>query len=180
MVKAYLRYEEGDAFGVVSAGQARVCYDKSGKLLLVGALEKCLVWNVKQGRCVSALTAPAPSSGGVRPQVTALAPSPSSSTLVSLLVWSLLLLPVLSWASFLEVLLCIDSFVASVSCCQASGHYATLLSLEESDVCFFPQVLEVFVEHSIEYVTAKQFHLSRLSCGMDRFVHLILYNFLSW
>ncbi len=96
MVKAYLRYEEGDAFGVVSAGQARVCYDKSGKLLLVGALEKCLVWNVKQGRCVSALTAPAPSSGGVRPQVTALAPSPSSSTFVSLLVWSLLLLPVLS------------------------------------------------------------------------------------
>ncbi len=96
MVKAYLRYEEGDAFGVVSAGQARVCYDKSGKLLLVGALEKCLVWNVKQGRCVSVLTAPAPSSGGVRPQVTALAPSPSSSTLVSLLVWSLLLLPVLS------------------------------------------------------------------------------------
>jgi U3 small nucleolar RNA-associated protein 12 len=84
MVKAYLRYEEGDAFGVVSAGQARVCYDKSGKLLLVGALEKCLVWNVKQGRCVSALTAPAPSSGGFRPQVTALAPSPSSSTLVSL------------------------------------------------------------------------------------------------
>jgi len=90
MVKAYLRYEEGDAFGVVSAGQARVCYDKSGKLLLVGALEKCLVWNVKQGRCVSALTAPAPSSDGVRPQVTALAPSPSSSTLVSLLVLSLL------------------------------------------------------------------------------------------
>ncbi len=96
MVKAYLRYEEGDAFGVVSAGQARVCYDKSGKLLLVGALEKFLVWNVKQGRCVSALTAPAPSSGGVRPEVTALAPSPSSPTLVSLLVWSLLILSVLS------------------------------------------------------------------------------------
>ncbi len=28
--------------------------------------------------------------------------------------------------------------VASVSCCQASGHYAPLLSLEESDVYFFP------------------------------------------
>ncbi len=111
MVKAYLRYEEGDAFGVVSAGQARVCYDKSGKLLLVGALEKCLVWNVKQGRCVSALTAPAPSSGGFRPQVTALAPSPSSSTLVSL---SFLVAPsppssFLS-LSFLEFLLCIESF----------------------------------------------------------------------
>lgn len=80
-MKAYLRYEEAEAFGVVVAGQARVSYDHSGKLLLAGALEQFLVWNVKQGRCVSNLTAP-PAATGVRPLVTAVAPLPSSASLV--------------------------------------------------------------------------------------------------
>lgn len=81
MVKAYLRYEEGQSFGLVASGQARVCYDQSGKLLLAGALEQFLVWNVKQGRCVNNLVAP-PLATGARPPVTAVAPVPSSASLV--------------------------------------------------------------------------------------------------
>lgn len=78
MVKAYLRYEEGAAFGLVASGEARVCFDNSGKLLLAGALEQFLVWNVKQGRCVNLLVP----SAGARPLVTAIATAPSSASLV--------------------------------------------------------------------------------------------------
>ena len=80
-MKAYLRYEEGQSFGLVASGQARVCYDLSGKLLLAGALEQFLVWNVKQGRCVNNLVAP-PLATGARPPVTAVAPVPLSASLV--------------------------------------------------------------------------------------------------
>ncbi|XP_024364353.1 uncharacterized protein [Physcomitrium patens] len=79
MVKAYLRYEEGAAFGLVASGEARVCFDNSGKLLLAGALEQFLVWNVKQGRCVNLLVP----SAGARPLVTAIATAPSSASLVA-------------------------------------------------------------------------------------------------
>jgi len=80
MVKAYLRYEEAAAFGLVASGEARVCFDQSGKLLLAGALEQFLVWNVKQGRCVNQLVS---SGEAQRPAVTAVAPVPSSASLVS-------------------------------------------------------------------------------------------------
>jgi len=80
MVKAYLRYEEAAAFGLVASGEARVCFDQSGKLLLSGALEQFLVWNVKQGRCVNQLV---PSGEAQRPAVTAVASMPSSASLVS-------------------------------------------------------------------------------------------------
>ncbi|KAG0623863.1 hypothetical protein M758_3G207300 [Ceratodon purpureus] len=79
MVKAYLRYEEGAAFGLVASGEARVCFDRSGKLLLAGALEQFLVWNVKQGRCVNELVPVA----GTKPAVTSAAPVPSSASLVA-------------------------------------------------------------------------------------------------
>ena len=54
MVKAYLRYEQTGAWGVITS--ANVCYDKSGKHLLTASLENVSVWNVKQavlvrGRC---------------------------------------------------------------------------------------------------------------------------------
>jgi len=51
MVKAYLRYEFGGAFGVISSGPAP-CYDSTGKLLITAALENLAVWNVKQGSLV--------------------------------------------------------------------------------------------------------------------------------
>lgn len=55
MVKAYLRYEQGGSFGVITSG-ANPCYDASGKLLITSALENVLVWNLKQGSLVSGLS----------------------------------------------------------------------------------------------------------------------------
>ncbi|KAJ7550174.1 hypothetical protein O6H91_07G086600 [Diphasiastrum complanatum] len=83
MVKAYLRYDQADAFGVVVSSDANICYDNSGKLLVAGALEQLKVWNVKQGRAVHAL-APLPSAAsGSRAVVTAIACMPNSSSLVA-------------------------------------------------------------------------------------------------
>lgn len=48
-MKAYLRYEAADAFGVIASTNSSLAYDASGKLLLTGALENLIVWNVKQG-----------------------------------------------------------------------------------------------------------------------------------
>lgn len=86
MVKAYLRYEEAAAFGVVVSADSNICYDNSGKLLLVGALEQFQVWNVKQGRCVHTLSPAVTEAGTARPAVTAIACMPSVLSLVSFIM----------------------------------------------------------------------------------------------
>ena len=48
MVKAYLRYELSNTFGVINSN-ANVVYDYSGKLVVSAALENINVWNVRQG-----------------------------------------------------------------------------------------------------------------------------------
>lgn len=83
MVKAYLRYEHAAVFGLVASVDANVCFDQSGKLLLAGALENLVVWNVKQGRCLHALAPSSPSSSSAKPAVTSIACMPSSASLVA-------------------------------------------------------------------------------------------------
>ena len=53
MVKAYLRYEQADAFGVITSG-SNVVHDLSGKHVLTASLENVAVWNLKQGTLVGA------------------------------------------------------------------------------------------------------------------------------
>ena len=57
MVKAYLRYEQADAFGVITSG-SNVVHDLSGKHVLSAALEDVAVWNLKQGTLVGAQQKP--------------------------------------------------------------------------------------------------------------------------
>lgn len=52
MVKAYLRYEARDAWGVISTTNCNIAFDATGKLLFTGCLENVGVWNVKQGALV--------------------------------------------------------------------------------------------------------------------------------
>eukprot|EP00850_Spirogloea_muscicola_P026391 SM007083S21153 [mRNA] locus=s7083:497:706:+ [translate_table: standard] len=47
MVKAYLRYAPGAAFGVVTSGAAVAPGDAAGRLLLTPALESVAVWNAR-------------------------------------------------------------------------------------------------------------------------------------
>nr|CAD1835790.1 unnamed protein product [Ananas comosus var. bracteatus] len=49
MVKAYLRYEPALAFGVITSGDANICYDPSGRHLLAPALDKFALWDLKKG-----------------------------------------------------------------------------------------------------------------------------------
>lgn len=51
MVKAYLRYELGSTFGVVTSNSA-VVYDQSGKFIVTAALENVAVWNARQATLV--------------------------------------------------------------------------------------------------------------------------------
>ena len=55
MVKAYLRYEQAAAFGVITSG-SNIVHDLSGKHVLTAALESIAVWNLKQGTLVSGCT----------------------------------------------------------------------------------------------------------------------------
>lgn len=48
MVKAYLRYELGKSFGVVTSGSA-LDGDCSGKLAITAANENLALWNLRQG-----------------------------------------------------------------------------------------------------------------------------------
>ena len=100
MVKAYLRYEQASpVLGLVVSADANVSFDHSAKLLLAGALENLMVWNLKQGRCLHALapSSSASSSSCMKPAVTSIACMPTSISLVcmyicvSLYVWSVLL-----------------------------------------------------------------------------------------
>lgn len=85
MVKAYLRYEQAAVFGLVASADANVCFDHSAKLLLAGALENLVVWNVKQGRLLHSLAPSPPSSpsSSSLPAVTSIACMPSSLSLVA-------------------------------------------------------------------------------------------------
>lgn len=47
MVKAYLRYELANSWGVITS-KSHVCYDRRGKFLLTASLERVSVWDVKQ------------------------------------------------------------------------------------------------------------------------------------
>ena len=49
MVKAYLRYEQARAFGVVASPEAPPVYDDTGKHLVTAALERLAVWDVRRG-----------------------------------------------------------------------------------------------------------------------------------
>lgn len=51
MVKAYLRYDLANTFGVV-ASNSNVVYDHTGKLAITACLENICLWNVKQGTLV--------------------------------------------------------------------------------------------------------------------------------
>ncbi|KZV28459.1 Transducin family protein [Dorcoceras hygrometricum] len=84
MVKSYLRYEAAASFGVIVSVDCNITYDSFGKHLLVGALEKLGVWNVRQGVC-SKFLAPTPSSSsrGRSLAVTSIAASSSPSLIAS-------------------------------------------------------------------------------------------------
>jgi len=75
MVKAYLRYEPADCFGVVASSNSNVVYDHNGKLVITAALENVIVWNPKLGTAVHTLKPV--SSGGACGEVTRLARAPS-------------------------------------------------------------------------------------------------------
>lgn len=47
MVKAYLRYELADTWGVITS-RSQVSYDKDGKYFFTASLERVAVWDVKQ------------------------------------------------------------------------------------------------------------------------------------
>ena len=47
MVKAYLRYELADTWGVITS-RSGVCHAKNGKCLFAASLERVAVWDVKQ------------------------------------------------------------------------------------------------------------------------------------
>ncbi|XP_024037499.1 uncharacterized protein LOC102607925 isoform X2 [Citrus sinensis] len=78
MVKAYLRYEPGAAFGVIVSVDSNITYDSSGKHLLAAALEKLGVWHVRQGICSKTLAPSTSSRAGPPLAVTSIASSPSS------------------------------------------------------------------------------------------------------
>ncbi|PSS04617.1 WD repeat-containing protein [Actinidia chinensis var. chinensis] len=77
MVKAYLRYDQAAAFGVIASVDSNIAYDSSGKHLLAPALEKIGVWHVRQGVCTKTL-APSSSSRGPSFAVTSITSSSSS------------------------------------------------------------------------------------------------------
>lgn len=55
MVKAYLRYESRDTWGVITTSTCNIAFDGTGKLLYTGCLENVGVWNVRQGALVRLL-----------------------------------------------------------------------------------------------------------------------------
>ena len=50
-MKAYLRYEQSNTFGVITSN-ANLVYDHTGKLVVSAALENINVWNARQGTLV--------------------------------------------------------------------------------------------------------------------------------
>ena len=72
MVKAYLRYEQEAAFGVVTSAPA-LAYAPGGGLLATGSLEAVAVWDARTGTLVRSLEPARSASGAVAGEVTALA-----------------------------------------------------------------------------------------------------------
>ncbi|KAL4429403.1 hypothetical protein ABPG77_005177 [Micractinium sp. CCAP 211/92] len=79
MVKAYLRYELTGSWGMIASATSNICYDRSCKHLLAGALENVAVWNVKQAALVKMLVPPISQSGKVAGAVTQIAASPTAN-----------------------------------------------------------------------------------------------------
>lgn len=52
MVKAYLRYEQTQCWGVLTA-RSNITFDAEGKFLFTAALESVAVWDIKQAILVS-------------------------------------------------------------------------------------------------------------------------------
>ncbi|EIE21123.1 transducin family protein [Coccomyxa subellipsoidea C-169] len=77
MVKAYLRYELSNTFGVVTSNSALV-HDNSGKSVVTAALENVAVWNIRQGTLVRMLVPPTSAEGRAPAEVTQLAAAPAS------------------------------------------------------------------------------------------------------
>jgi U3 small nucleolar RNA-associated protein 12 len=80
MVKAYLRYDLSDTWGVITS-RSDICHDESGKFVFTASLEKVNVWSVKQAVVVRTLDAPESLSPGKSRPVTCLCVSSSSSQL---------------------------------------------------------------------------------------------------
>ncbi|GLJ48096.1 hypothetical protein SUGI_1015470 [Cryptomeria japonica] len=82
MVKAYLRYEAASVFGVVTSHESNITFDNSGKLILCGALEQLIIWNVKKGECANKLMQTSANTGA-QPAVTSIVCMPSSNSTVA-------------------------------------------------------------------------------------------------
>lgn len=80
MVKAYLRYELADTWGVITS-RSDVCYTSDGKFLVTAALERVQVWSVKQAIVLRHLDAPESLAVGKSRPVTCLAVSQSTNQL---------------------------------------------------------------------------------------------------
>ncbi|WOL09865.1 WD repeat-containing protein 3 isoform X1 [Canna indica] len=81
MVKSYLRYEPGLAFGVIASLDGNITYDPSGLHLLAPALDKIILWNLKQGLASKTFSASVRSTHTLG--VTSIAASSSSSTSIA-------------------------------------------------------------------------------------------------
>ncbi|EPS66900.1 hypothetical protein M569_07875 [Genlisea aurea] len=82
MVKSYLRYEAAASFGVIVSVDCNITYDRTGRYILAGALEKLGVWHVRQGVCTRSL-APSPSSSSRGHSLAATSIASSSSSLIA-------------------------------------------------------------------------------------------------
>ena len=53
MVKSYLGYEPLGSFGLIVSPQSQAIYDWTGKFCFAGALERIIVWNLRNNSMVS-------------------------------------------------------------------------------------------------------------------------------
>ena len=93
MVKAYLRYELADTWGVI-ASRSDICHSPCGKFLLTAALERVQVWSKRQAVTLRHLDAPESLALGKSRPVTCMTVSTSTNQLAvgygdgSIRVWS--------------------------------------------------------------------------------------------
>ncbi|KAI8582054.1 hypothetical protein K450DRAFT_228806 [Umbelopsis ramanniana AG] len=73
MVKAYLRYEPAQTFGVIASSQSNIIYDHEGKLAIAPALEEVVVWDIKKGTQIGKWK-----ESGNKAEVTSIARSPNN------------------------------------------------------------------------------------------------------
>lgn len=82
MVKAYLRYELADSWGVITS-KSSVCYDRNGKYFFTASLERVSVWDVKQAVLVRSFIPPPALSGKASREVTCIVSSPISNQIAA-------------------------------------------------------------------------------------------------